>query len=393
MKRCPKCQAEYPDDANWCRFDGGKLQLVAAAPAPAPQPSTPQLPQKPGALTMGWDAVPDVSAAQTNPSMLAPDPKAPKSAPASAQPAQQSGPRAPQKPGALTMGWDAMPEPVAPAQPSSSPQAQQIPGPLTMGWDVPEVPAQQETVTPASLAEKAVATSHAPAARSPAAKVSPAATLIGMQAPWLAEAQQHGAPAAQPHVAASAQPAPIAGATQAYSAQQPPFVQSTSPTQQPSIGGSTQAYNAQQPSFAQSASVAQPSAFAQDASAAQQPPFAQNTSPAASTTAQLPPSYAPPQMPAPHVPPGFEPPNPAQYAPPQMPPAQVSPAQLAQQPGSPYAPHAAPQPAYDPNPTLKTRSTPDDALDKPPKNMLPIYALIGVVLIAGLFAAIFFATR
>lgn len=86
MKRCPTCRTEYPDDANWCRIDGGKLELVPGAlttgwdvptvpttftgtPPPGPQPPA----QKPGALTMGWDAQPDVSAEATNPSMLAPN--------------------------------------------------------------------------------------------------------------------------------------------------------------------------------------------------------------------------------------------------------------------------------------------------------------------------------
>ena len=52
MTRCPTCQTEYPDDANWCRFDGGKLEVVPVAPSP----------QQPGALTMGWDAQPEPGA-------------------------------------------------------------------------------------------------------------------------------------------------------------------------------------------------------------------------------------------------------------------------------------------------------------------------------------------
>ncbi|HEY5948232.1 MAG TPA: hypothetical protein VIV40_22200, partial [Kofleriaceae bacterium] len=139
MKRCTKCQAEYPDDANWCRFDGGRLEPVAAAPA------RPQAPG-PGALTMGWDAQPDVSAEQTNPSMAAPHPTAP--APpspaattpmklaAAAQPQPLGGARMPQKPSALTMGWDAQPEPPAQPAPAAAPQQPRMPqkpSALTMG--------------------------------------------------------------------------------------------------------------------------------------------------------------------------------------------------------------------------------------------------------------------
>src|SRR4051794_39645662 len=77
MKRCPTCKTEYPDDATFCRFDGGKLEV---APAAAP---------KAGSLTMGWDAVPD--------------PEAPAPAPA---PAPAAG-----KAGSVSMAWDAVADP------------------------------------------------------------------------------------------------------------------------------------------------------------------------------------------------------------------------------------------------------------------------------------------
>ena len=35
----------------------------------------------------------------------------------------------------------------------------------------------------------------------------------------------------------------------------------------------------------------------------------------------------------------------------------------------------------------------DDDLDKPPKNMMPIYALVGLVVIGAIIAAIVFATQ
>src|SRR5262245_59445140 len=39
MKRCPTCQTTYPDDANFCPMDAGRLQPVAEAPVAAPPPS------------------------------------------------------------------------------------------------------------------------------------------------------------------------------------------------------------------------------------------------------------------------------------------------------------------------------------------------------------------
>ncbi|HEY5928643.1 MAG TPA: hypothetical protein VIV11_43455, partial [Kofleriaceae bacterium] len=152
MKRCPKCQTEYPDDANWCRFDGGRLEMVAAATKPQPPA------QQPGALTMGWDAQPEPSAAETTPSMVAPMPGAPSGPMSPAKLADAaSTQKMAQTPGALTMGWDAQPEPVAPAQPEpttpapkpaaaqpqpmSGARVPQKPGALTMGWDaMPEPP-------------------------------------------------------------------------------------------------------------------------------------------------------------------------------------------------------------------------------------------------------------
>ena len=34
MKRCTVCGAQYPDDANFCPLDGGRLESVQDAPAP-----------------------------------------------------------------------------------------------------------------------------------------------------------------------------------------------------------------------------------------------------------------------------------------------------------------------------------------------------------------------
>jgi hypothetical protein len=136
---------------------------------------------------------------------------------------------------------------------------------------------------------------------------SPAATLLGLQAPW---AQQ--APRTEPAQAAPQASPPPSGATAAYVAQQPP--------------------------------------------AAHAP-------------------YAPPQMPA---------------GAPQYVPNQLSPHQAA----APQSTRAAASTSKaDPNTTLRTRGDADDGLDKPPKNMLPIYALVGVVVIAAIVVAIVLATR
>jgi hypothetical protein len=210
----------------------------------------------------------------------------------------------PQQPGALTMGWDAQPEPSASSssQPATGARMPQQPGALTMGWDVPEEAAVQAT-SPAQLAAKSVATTHTPAH----GVKSPAATLLGLQAPWAQQAA-HAEPAqAAPHASP-----PPSGATAAYVAQQSP--------------------------------------------AAHAP-------------------YAPPQMPA----------GAPAYAP-----NQLSPHQAA----APQSTNAAASTSKaDPNTTLRTRNDVDDGLDKPPKNMLPIYALVGVVVIAAIVVAIVLATR
>ena len=44
-----------------------------------------------------------------------------------------------------------------------------------------------------------------------------------------------------------------------------------------------------------------------------------------------------------------------------------------------------------PETTLRTRPSPDDsALDRPPKNMLPVYALLGIALIAVIVVVLAF---
>jgi len=259
MKRCPTCQTEYPDDANWCRFDGGRLQPAPGAltmgwdaqPEPVAAPTNgPHLPQKPGALTMGWDAQPE--------------------------PAPASGPRLPQKPGALTMGWDAQPEAVA--APTNGPHLPQKPGALTMGWDAqPEPEPAHAPVSPAALAAKSIATSHVPVA-SPAK--SPAATLLGIQAPW----QEKAPPAVAAPVVAPAAAEPIVA---------PPIV--------------------------------------------------------------APPIVAPPIVATPSI--------------------EVAPSASSSQPAA-----------------STERMVADSDLDKPPRNMLPIYAVIGVLVIAAAVVAIVLAT-
>jgi hypothetical protein len=62
---------------------------------------------------------------------------------------------------------------------------------------------------------------------------------------------------------------------------------------------------------------------------------------------------------------------------------------------APQPMHAAPAAAHPgaPDSTLRTRDAGDSMLDRPPRNMLPIYALIGVVVIAAIIVAIVLATR
>ncbi|HEY5950498.1 MAG TPA: hypothetical protein VIV40_33635, partial [Kofleriaceae bacterium] len=96
--------------------------------------------------------------------------------------------------------------------------------------------------------------------------------------------------------------------------------------------------------------------------------------------------YAPPQMPQGGAPSGYAPQHPGHYA--------QSPGAPQPTADAPSQPHAVPPGAStaDPNTTLRTRGT-EDGLDKPPKNMLPIYALIGLVVIAAAVVAIILATR
>jgi serine/threonine protein kinase len=41
MKRCPTCKTTYPDDANFCPMDAGRLEALVAAPVPVPPPPSP----------------------------------------------------------------------------------------------------------------------------------------------------------------------------------------------------------------------------------------------------------------------------------------------------------------------------------------------------------------
>jgi hypothetical protein len=59
----------------------------------------------------------------------------------------------------------------------------------------------------------------------------------------------------------------------------------------------------------------------------------------------------------------------------------------------PQAAHYAPPQAPAAASSTAQRSAADDGLDKPPKNMLPIYALVGVIVIGAIIAAIVFATQ
>ena len=39
MKRCPTCKTTYPDDANFCPMDAGRLEVLVAVPVPVPPPA------------------------------------------------------------------------------------------------------------------------------------------------------------------------------------------------------------------------------------------------------------------------------------------------------------------------------------------------------------------
>jgi hypothetical protein len=82
-----------------------------------------------------------------------------------------------------------------------------------------------------------------------------------------------------------------------------------------------------------------------------------------------------------------------QYAPPQMPASAAAPQATRDAPSQPHVAPTASQPAAsDPNTTLRTRNS-DDGLDTPPKNRMPIYALIGVVVIAAAIVAVVLMTQ
>jgi hypothetical protein len=70
---------------------------------------------------------------------------------------------------------------------------------------------------------------------------------------------------------------------------------------------------------------------------------------------------------------------------------QPAPQPAAQPAAQPYAQTYAP-PAAAPSTTLQTRSSTEN-LDKPPKNMLPIYALIAVIVVAGAIVAVVLLTQ
>jgi hypothetical protein len=245
------------------------------------------------------------------------------------------------QPGALTMGWDVQPEPAASPTPASPTPAAtpatgarmpQQPGALTMGWDAVPDPT-------------APAPAPATGARNPQ---QPGALTMGWDVPEEA-AQQAVSPAA---LAAKS-------------------VATTHTISQPAPGKSPQATL-----LGMQAPWTKPSA----------------PTPAASQAPQQ--QYAPPQMPPGSPTPNAQQQPSTQYAPPQMPhdapsTVHVAPEMMMPQP----APQpTAPPPAAAPSTTLQTRAS-GDGLDKPPKNMLPIYALIGVIVIAAAIVAVVLLTQ
>ena len=256
-------------------------------------PAGPQLPSKPGNLTMGWD-VPETPAASqaTSPSQLA---------------AKAAGPQLPQKPGALTMGWDAQPDPPAAAP---GPKQPQQPGALTMGWEVPEEPGQS--------------------AAGPRVPSQPGALTMGWEVP-----EEPGQSAVTPSslAAAAAKPEPSAKATL--------------------LGMAPIRDQVGVPTFSASQRVAQPLPATSAPSTVEISPVLQQASQA-----------------GPHQ------------------------AIQANEPPSPYTPQAAPSAAYSPVHAETSRAGSNtESLDKPPRNMLPIYAVIGLVVLAGIAVAIVLLTQ
>jgi hypothetical protein len=237
------------------------------------------------------------------------------------------------------MGWDAQPDPTSAPAPQAARVPQQ-PGALTMGWDAQPEPAPAAAqVSPAALASRSVATSNTPMqpAQAGKPKAAPAATLFGVQAPKVGQPVAQVAQVAQR--VPSAEPSPTVHVEPSYMQAQP------------------------QAQYAPPPQPAQMPAGAPYAQAQAQAPYA-----------PLPSSAPPePQMPA------------------SAPPYQAS-----------NPPHAAPIPAHDPprqvpsaapQQTSAAPSEADDQLDKPPRNLLPIYAAIALLVLAGAGIGAFLALR
>lgn len=245
------------------------------------------------------------------------------------------GPHLPNKPGNLTMGWD-VPEQQQPSpSPSPGPKAPQQPGALTMGWDVPEQPAPgpKAPQQPGALTMGWDVPDQPADAQGPRVPQQPGALTMGWDVP---DQPQEPAPVTPSALAAQAKPEQSAKATL--------------------LGMAPIRDQVGVPTFSAPHRVAQPLPISAPSSSVEISPVLQQASQAGPHQA----ISAPEPAPAP----------------------------------SPYTPKAAPSAPYSPVPAEKPRSgTNTENLDTPPRNMLPIYAVIGLVVIAAIVIAIFVLTQ
>jgi hypothetical protein len=249
----------------------------------------------------------------------------------------------PAKPGNLTMGWDVPEEHAEPAQrvtPSqlaakaAGPQVPQKPGALTMGWEVPAEPAKpaqpRAPQQPGALTMGWEVPPEEPApAQQAKAPQQPGALTLGWEIPEEPAQSQAISPS---QLAARAKPEPSAKAT----------LLGIAPIRD-------------EPKFSATQRAAQPIPAVE-----------------APSTVEIAPILHEPQQTS-----------------------QAGPHQAisAQEP-SKYAPQSTQSPAYSPVPASQPRvSTNTEGLDKPPRNMLPIYAIIGLVVVAGIVVAIILLTQ
>ena len=275
------------------------------------------------------------------------------------------GPHLPTKPGNLTMGWDvpevpSTPQPTSPSQlaakAAQGPQVAQKPGALTMGWDVPDQPGPKAPPQqPGALTMGWEVPPEQQPAPGPKAPQQPGALTMGWDVPDQPAGESQGPRVPQqpgaltmgwevPDAPAQEQ-APVSPSSLAASAKPDPSAKSTL------LGMMPIRDDVGVPTFSAPHRVAQPLPVSAPSSSVEISPLLHQASPA-----------------GPH--------------------------QAIQAGDSAYTPQAAPAAPYSPVPTEKVRTgTNTENLDKPPRNMLPIYAAIGLVVIAAIVIAIVLFTQ